>query len=251
MGKASGLGAGFYVSGNDLSGDTGSLSRIASGRGVLLTTGIDKSAPERVHAHRDGQVTWQAWFNPAAGQAHPVLSALPTADRIVSYCHRTAAVGDSWASMVAKQIIYDGNRGTDGSLTFAVDAQANGYGLEWGQALTAGIRTDSGATNGSSHDYGATIGQTTLGAQAYLHVFSFTGTDATVTIQDSTNDSAWATLVSFTEVATLGGSNTSERVATSASETVDRYLRVITTTSGGFSDLQFAVMVVKNETAVT
>ncbi|KKK57021.1 hypothetical protein LCGC14_3058670, partial [marine sediment metagenome] len=139
------------------------------------------------------------FFNDATDQAHPVLSALPTADRIVTYYHRTATIGDEAASLIGKQIDYDGTRGNDGSLTFTTQAVANGFGLEWGESLTVGKRTDSGATNGTALDYGATIGQTLFGAQAYLHVFAFTGTDATITIEDSTSDFAAVTLMSFTE----------------------------------------------------
>ena len=243
MAKSSGLGAGLFVSGNDLSGDVGQVNTISKPTGTLPLTGIDKSAMERAHAAKSGQINFTSWFNDAAGQAHPVLSALPTTNRLVTYCHRKTAVGDSAASMIGFQIGYDPNRGADGSLAITVDALANGFGLEWGQALTPGIRTDSGATNGASHDYGAAIGQTSFGAQAYLHVFSFTGTSATVTVEDSANDSTWATLATF---ATVTG-QTSERIATSTTETVDRYLRVAT--SGTFSDLQFWVQVVKNQSA--
>ena len=250
MPKTTGLGANLYVSGNDLSGDVGAVNTITASRALLPITGIDKSAPERLHGLRDGEVSFQAWFNPAAGQAHPVLSSLPTADRIVSYWHRATAVGDTAGSMVGKQIGYDPNRGQDGSLTIDTQALANGFGLDWGVSLTPGIRTDGGAVNGAVHDYGVTIGQTLFGMQAFLHVFSFTGTDATVTVEDSASDFAGATLASFTEVSVLGGSNTSERISTSRTGTVDRFVRVITTTSGGFSDLQFAVMLVKNETSV-
>jgi hypothetical protein len=38
-------------------------------------------------------------------------------------------------------------------------------------------------------------------------------------------------------------------VATANNATVPRYLRAITTTSGGFSNLQFAVVVVRNPVA--
>lgn len=246
MTKASGLGAGLFVSGNDISGDIGSLSSISSPTGTFEVTGIDKSAIERLHGLKDGQINFQSWFNDAAGQGYPVLSTLPTADRIVSYYHRTAAVGDPVASIIGKQIGYDPTRGADGSLSIETQALANGSGLEWCRSLTPGIRTDSAATNGATHDYGATIGQTLFGAQAYLHVFAFTGTDATITIQDSTDDLAWATLASFTEVSALGGANTSERIETSRTETVDRYVRVITTTTGGFTNLEFAVSFKKN-----
>lgn len=246
MSKQSGLGDNCYVGGYNLSGDVGSLGRIGGGSALLEVTGIDKSAFERIGGKRDGGFQFSAFFNDATGQAHPTLSALPTTDTVVTY-FRGTTLGNPAASVNAKQVGYDGTRAEDGMFTFDVTAEANGYGLEWGRSLTAGVRTDTGATNGSSIDYGAGIGQTTLGAQAYLQVFDFTGTDVTITVQDSTNDSVWANLVAFTQV-TSGP--TFERVATSATETVDRYLRVITTTTGGFSDLDFAVMVVKNETAV-
>ncbi len=250
MAKQTGLGDNLYIGGNDLSGDTGSLSAIGGGPGALDVTGIDKSAHERIGGDFDGRVLFSSWFNPSAGQAHLVLSALPTTDVLVSYLRGTT-LGNPAASILGKQINYDPTRGADGSLTIDIQTSANGFGLEWGRTLTGGKRTDSSATDGATLDFGATIGQTLFGAQAYLHVFAFTGTDATITIQDSTSDFAGVTLLTFTEVSALGGSNTSERIETaSRTETVDRYVRVITTTSGGFSDLVFAVQIVKNETSV-
>ncbi len=251
MAKSTGLGAGLFVSGNDLSGDVGEVSSINGGNTPLDVTGINKSAIERLGGPRDGGMAFSAFFNKASTQAHPVLSALPTADRVVTYYHRTTTIGDEVASLIGKQIDYDGTRGNDGSLTFTTQALANGFGLEWGESLTVGKRTDSGATSGGTLDYGATIAQTLFGAQAYLHVFAFTGTDCTITIEDSTSDFSAVTLMAFTEVSALGGANTSERIQTaSRTETVDRYVRVTTTTSSGFSNLVFAVQVVKNQTSV-
>jgi hypothetical protein len=251
MAKSTGLGAGLFVSGNDLSGDIGEVSGINGGNSPLVVTGIDKSGVERLGGPRDAALAFSAFFNDAATQAHPVLSALPTADRIVTYYHRTTTIGDEVASLIGKQIDYDPTRGNDGSLTITTQALANGSGLEWGESLTVGKRTDTGATVGATLDYGATVGQTLFGAQAYLHVFAFTGTDATVVIEDSTSDFAAVTLLTFTEVSALGGANTSERIETaSRTETVDRFLRVTTTTSGGFSNLVFAVQVTKNQTSV-
>lgn len=244
MARQSGLGDNIYVGGYDLSGDVGSLQRIGGGPAAMQLTGINASAIERIGGKRDGGIDFNSWFNDTAGQAHPVLSALPAADVIVSY-YRGNAIGNACANLTAKQINYDGTRAEDGSLKFAVNAAANSYGLEWGVQLTAGKRTDIGATNGSSLDQTA-IGQTLLGGQAYLQVFSFTGTDVTITIEDSTDDAAWATLASFTQVVSAP---TTERIATSSSETVDQYLRIATTTSGGFSSLVFAVGFSRNLTA--
>ena len=244
MSKQGGLGDNLYAAGYDLSGDVGSLSRIGGGPAPLDVTGINKSAPERIGGVRDGAIEFLAFFNDAAGQEHPRLSLLPTADQIVTYCRGTT-LGNAAAALVAKQINYDGSRGTDGSLTFTMQALANGFGLEWGTQLTAGKRTDTTATNGTGVDGGAA---SAFGLQAYLHVFSFTGTSVTVKIQESSDNGAgdaFADVVGGGFTAATGV--TSERIATSGALAVERYLRVVTT--GTFSSAVFAVMVARNATA--
>lgn len=247
MTKQSGLGDRLLVAGHNLSGDIGSLQRIAGGPAALDVTGIDKSAPERIGGLRDGGIEFQAWFNDAVGQAHPRLSSLPTTDQIVTYC-RGATLGNPAAAEVAKQINYDGARNTDGSFPLTVQALSNGFGLEWGRQLTAFLRTDSGATNGSSVDLGS-ASPGAFGLQAWLHVTAFTGTDVTIKIQESSDNGGgdpFADVVggAFT-VVTAGP--TSQRIATAAIN-VERYLRVVTTTSGGFSSATFAVMANRNDT---
>ncbi len=107
-------------------------------------------------------MSWKAFFNPAVGATHDKLSALPTADVHCMYMRGTT-LGNPAACQVSKQINYDGTRADSGEFTFAVEAQCNGFGLEWGQQLTAGKRTDTGATNGTSID---TAASAAFGAQA-------------------------------------------------------------------------------------
>lgn len=250
MTKESGLGAAFFVDGYDLSGDVGALSAIAGGLvGTQDVTGINKSAHERLGLLRDGRIEYTAFMNSSAGQAHPVLKTLPTADRIATYCHRTTLAAPA-ASVVAKQLNYDPTRAADGSLTIGVNKPASGYALEWGDLLTAGKRTDAGATNGTGVDFGT--GSTMFGAQFYLHVFSFTGTDATVKIQESSDNGSGDAFTDVTGGAftQITSAPTKERIATSSSQTVERYLRAVTVTTGGFSSLVFAVMAVRNDTSV-
>ena len=245
MAKQSGLGDAFFLAGYDLSGDLGSINT-SGGPAALEVTGIDKSAFERTGGLRTGGMSWQAWFNPAANQAHDRLSTLPTTDVIATY-FRGTTLGNQSANIVAKQLNYDGTRADDGSFTFAVEAQSNGYGVEWGRSLTAGKRTDTTATNGTSVDFGT--GSTTFGLQAYLHVFAFTGTSVTVSLEESSDNGTdpWTAVTGGAFTAATG--ITSQRIATAAGQTVERYLRVVTT--GTFTNAVFAVSVNRNSTATT
>ncbi|WP_377271926.1 hypothetical protein [Peterkaempfera sp. SMS 1(5)a] len=246
MAKQGGLGDNLYVAGVNLSGDIGALGNIGGGPASTQdVTGIDKSAFERIGLLRDGRIEYSAYFNPAlTGSAHAVLSALPTTDVILTYCRGTT-LGSPAACLNAKQANYDGTRGQDGSFTFAVQAQANGYGLEWGNLLTAGLRTDGAATNGTSFDTAAAL---SFGAQAYLQVSAFTGTDATVKIQDSADNTTFADVagLSFTQITAAPGA---QRIAVANTTTIRRYVRAVTATTGGFTVLTFAVVINKNTIA--
>lgn len=253
MAKTTGLGAAFYASGYDLGGDIQSVPRIGGGPSPIDVTDITQSAHSRLGGKRDGGINLVVYFDPATvangdpyNGAHLVYGALPTTDTLATYFH-APAIGSIAASCNAKQIGYNPTRGTDGSLTVAVDSQANGYGLEWGVQLTAGKRTDTTPTAGTSYDQ--TTVSTSFGWQAYLHVFSVTGTSVTVTVEDSADNLTFAPLTggAFTAVAAPGPGW--QRLAGASNATVRRYVR--TTTTGTFTNAAFAVMFVRNLTAVT
>lgn len=244
MAKQSGLGDNFYVGSYNVSGDIAAIGTVGGSVGVLDKTGIDKFAYERIGGLRTGVMEFTTHFNKAAGQEHIALRSLPYTDVILSY-FRGTTLGNPVASMVAKQINYDGTRSDDGDLKFAVSAQSNGYGLEWGRSLTAGLRTDTTATNGTSID---TTASASFGGQAYLHVTAFTGTDVTIKIQDSADNASFADVTSFTFGSITG--TTSARIALGSTDTIRRYIRVVTVTTGGFTSVTFAVNCVKN-TATT
>ncbi|MEC3993999.1 hypothetical protein VSR01_10760 [Actinacidiphila sp. DG2A-62] len=243
MSKQSGLGDRFLIDGHNLSGDINSPA-LAGGPAALVVTGVDKGAPERIGGVRDGSLGWTAFFNPGeeADAAHAVLSALPQADVHCMYLH-TVTLGRPAACLVAKQIGYDGNRGDDGAFTFAVQAQANGYGLEWGVQLTPGMRTDTAATDGDSVDLTAAGA---FGLQAYLQVLAVTGTSVTVKLQQSSDNGvadAWADVTGGAfAAATEPGV---QRLQTARGQAVERYLRAVTT--GTFTEAVFAVVVARNE----
>jgi hypothetical protein len=245
--KTSGLGDNLYLGGYDLSGDVQSLSKISGGPAPLDVTSINESAYERIGGLRSGSIDMTTFFNPgvAANAAHTVLSALPTGDVTLTYARGTT-LGNPAACMVARQLNYDGTRATGGMFTFAVAAQNDGFGLEWGTLLTAGLRTDTAATNGTSVDFTAA---TSFGFQAYLQLTAFTGTDVTVKLQDSADNSSFADLASgaFTQITT--GTPQTQRIAVGGVATVRRYVRAATVTTGGVTSVTFAVVLVKNQTA--
>jgi hypothetical protein len=243
MAKRSGMGMGLYIGGVAVSNDIGSIPQINSPRGVIDVTGIDKLAFERLLTHKDGNVNVAAHWNPAL--EHTLFRTLPRTDTMCTL-HLGDTIGAPAASLVAKQLNYDGTRNQDGSFPFAVNLQANGYGLEWGEMHTAGIDTDTTGTNGSSLDSGAAT--TNFGLQAYLHVFAFTGTSVTVKIQGSSDNGAGDAFADITG-ATFAAANGVgwQRIETGRTQAVERYTRVVTT--GTFTNAQFAVMIVRNQVA--
>ncbi len=235
----------LFLDGYDLSGSANAISRIGGGPAALDIPGIINQAMRRTGGRRDGSLDFTTWFDTATGEEHDALKGLPTTDRVASYFHGST-LGDICASLVNKQANYDGDRGDDGSLSFKAENPANAYGLEWGFQLTAGKRTDTAAANGTGVDFAAS---TDFGARFFLHVFSFTGTSVTVKIQESSDNGgadSWADVTGGGFTAATG--RTAQRIATSATQTVERYLRCVTT--GTFSSAVFAVQATKLGVAV-
>lgn len=150
MAKSSGLGDQLLVGGNIVGGDVQSYN-LASPIALIDSTDITQSAHSRITGLRDASGSLNVFFDPASGAAHDVFKALPTADTQLMLL-RPAGIGNDAACLNAKQIGYDPTRSNTGELMFKVDAQANGFGLEWGDQLTPGVRTDTTATNGATFD---------------------------------------------------------------------------------------------------
>jgi hypothetical protein len=238
-GKTTGLGDQFLFGGYLIGGDIQQLT-VNGGPNLLDVTDITQSAHSRLGGLRSGAMSLTAYSDPAAGMEHAAFSPLSRSDVIASYL-RGQAIGNPVACCSALQLNYDPTRGADGSLTEKIDLQSDAYGLEWGEQLTAGLRTDTTATDGATQEDAAASSN---GAQAYLQAVSLTGSTVTVTIQHSSNGSSWSTLVAFTAVTSAPQA---QRVTVAGS--VDQYLRAIT--SGTFTSFSFAVALIRNQVAVS
>jgi len=234
MAKKSGLGEQIFVNGYDLSGDVAAIDNAGSPRELLDTTALNSSGHERVMGLSDGNIGVSSWFNDATEQEHEAFKSLPTTDRIVTWVFG-ATRGDVAASLVSKQINYDGSRGTDGSLSFTIDTQAaSGVPLEWCNTLTTGKESHSSAAVSTSRDDGATTGYGLVGILSVADVDSGT---VTVSIQQSSDNVTFETILSFVAVS-AAAAPTAQRLPLSGA--ILRYLRVSTT--GTFSNCDFCMV---------
>ena len=245
MTKSTGLGMRFLVGGYDISGTTAAFDTIRGGSATWDINDITQSAMARTGLARTGGIEVTTFYTgDAAGEAHERLSAMPTDD--VHVMVMTAqTLGAPVLAAVGKQVTYDMSRPSDGSLLCKTTVESTDYGVEWGDLLTAGMRTDTAATNGSSVDFGAAG---TNGLQMWLQATDFTGTSITLKLQQSSDNGgadAWADLAgaAFTAVS---ADNVTQRVAIAGN--VERYLRLVST--GTFTTATFAVGVTVNATAV-
>lgn len=112
-----------------------------------------------------------------------------------------------------------------------VASSFTGYGkLELVESIhPLGAETSTG--NGTALDGSASSAS---GGAVWVHCTAFTGTSITLTVEDSADNSSFATIATFTAI-TAGGS--SERIAIAG--TIRRYVRVVR--SGTFTSATFSV----------
>lgn len=254
MAKTSGLGMSFFVDGHEIAGDVQTFT-VRGGPAVHELTGVDVYAYVRQGGRRDGTIDATTYWNPGDLDfatplvdtgSHYLLREVGLTDKIVTAWHTQTT---DCASLIGLQGSYSPTEAADASLTSTLDVRSNGYGLEWGDQLTAGKVTRTGVGAQTSVDF---TGATAFGAQAYLHVFDFDGTDATISVQSSSDNGAGDAFANVTGLVfdSITTGPQAQRKQTARDAAIERYLRVSTATTGGFTTITFAVMVVKNTTLV-
>ncbi|MCP2248737.1 hypothetical protein [Lentzea aerocolonigenes] len=244
MTERTGLGFRFFADGYEISGGINAIDEIGGGAAPLDYTAINQNAMDRRLGIRNGRMGLKSFLDGDPDTAHDRLSAMSQSNQILTAL-AGSTLGDPAACLQAKQANYDATRPQDGSFLFTTQAQSSSTPLEWQELLTAGLRTDTAATNGTGVDFAAA---TNFGLQAFLQVTEFTGTDVTVKLQQSSDNGAtdaWADVVggSFAQITT---DPQAQRIQTARNLAVERYLRVVTVTTGGFTSLSFVCTVAKN-----
>ena len=180
----------------------------------------------------------EGMFDDASNTTHDALKSVAsgsTASVVTVALGNNAAptVGDPAFCMQCQQLEYNSTPDLNGMIGVSATFKAGtDQVVEWANLLADTTVTANGQQ--SSYDHGA---QTTNGGVGYLHITDTSAADTiAVLIEDSANDSTWATLIAFT---IDGTSADAERVAVSG--TVDRYVRASYTVTG--SAISFPIVV--------
>lgn len=172
---------------------------------------------------RSGSLSVGGIFDSAAGLSDAVLRAALAAasPSVVSIAPAGFGVGQlvEVISPYETSYVIDAEHGT-GPVPVQAEFVPNGL-IDLGVSLHDAT-AETGVMNGTTVDESA---QTTSGWVAHLHVSAFTGTNATLKLQDSADGAVWADLTggAFTLVTGV----TKERLTGAATATVRRYVRVI------------------------
>jgi hypothetical protein len=177
-----------------------------------------------------GKISVQGVWNSATDASDEEIVATDTAENVISASPQGfTAIGDRVHMVNGLLDDYQPRTAVNDAVRFSsgYEATAGAYG---GVVLHHNNQ-ESSTGNFASNDYGS--GPTTNGGTAFLHVLEFNGTTATVTVEDSANDSTFGSLVAFTAATGL----TSEKVTVAGD--VERYVRV--NLAGTFTTITFVV----------
>ena len=175
---------------------------------------------------RDGTASLEGFFDADSGEVDAVMGPLiGTGSDVLTVLPEGDANSNTGYGMLCHMGTYNIPGEVAGIVGVSLEFEADGGGdrITVAHALSA----ENSTGNGSSIDAGSSSSN---GGAAFLHVTAGTGFGTVdVDLEDSSDDSTFSTLASFTQVSSA---NTSERITFTG--TVERYVRVaftLTTTS--------------------
>lgn len=230
----------MYVNGYDLSGDARTFSTIEDSFAEADMTGWSESVFNFLAEQRRMTAVrgFQALANDTASSgAYSVLNSPGNTSMVLAMCFGGGgepAVPDPAYFMAGLQVADPvGFDGASVAITadFLPDQQQLADGSNpWGYVLRGPTTLSAtlAASSTTSVDFGSVVGSTTNGWHALLQVISTASGNFAFKIRDSTDDTAWADLGSFS----LDGSAIATEYITGTTQ-VDRYVAFDATRTGG------------------
>lgn len=178
---------------------------------------------------KDATVSLSGFFDGSASAVDSVLATAIGGTRVLTLSE--AGVGTIGNRALVGQAIhtsYQVSAPVGDAVTISAEAQVTG-GMASGVVL-ADLTARTAAGNTTAVDNAASSAN---GAMANVHLTAFTGTNITVKVQHSADNSTWVDLITFTQLTAAGSENKT------VTGTVNRYLRV--NLSGTFTSATLAV----------
>jgi len=190
----------------------------------------------------DASLTVEGFFSDATGETHDALKSIASGSTtsIVTVAYGSNAVptlGDPAACLSAQQLEYTSTPDLNGAIAINASFKpGRSQAVDFGKLLADETATANGNT--SSIDDSSS---SSAGAVGYFHIAALSAGDTiTINIQDSTDDAAWADLVTCT---LDGTAIDGERVAVAGN--VDRYVRAEWVVTGAAISFPIAVSFVR------
>jgi hypothetical protein len=242
-GKRAGKWARIFVDGYDLAVKISDIGPLALTYDEIEVSGYTQDK-NYLAGQGDSPLTFQGYLDDTDNSTHEAFSTMASGDnpQVVTVAlgnNAAPAIGDPTASIRANQLDYTSTTTRSGAIVFsaALKPGPDLPVLEWGVLLLDATVTADGS--GTSVNNG---GATTAGGSAYLHITGLSAGDTiAVTIEDSANNSTWATIGTFTlDGSALGG----ERIAIAG--TIRQYTRATYDVTGAGVSFPLAVALHRN-----
>jgi hypothetical protein len=203
---------------------------------AVNTTTFGRDDKVYIAGIEEGSISIQGLWDGSADVVDEELDAAIGAESVITVAPQgLATVGNRTIMLKGENVSYQ----IRGTVTDAVRIVAGGTadgGVRFGVLLQP-LEAETTTFDGTSVNNGAS---SAFGGVGHIHVTAFSGTNATVKIQDSPNDSAWADLITFTSITGV----VTERL--SVSGTVDQYVRFAITTDN-FTSMTIACSFARNK----
>jgi len=178
---------------------------------------------------KDATVSLSGFFDGATSAVDEVLAAAIGGTKVLTLAEAgVATIGNRALVGQAINTSYQVSTPVGDAVTISAEAQVTG-GMSSGVVL-ADLSARTATGNTTSVDNAAS---STNGLMANVHLTAFTGTNVTVKVQHSADNSTWVDLITFTQLTAAGAENKT------VTGTVNRYLRV--NLSGTFTSTTLAV----------
>lgn len=225
-----GIGSKLYLSGFDISAFFKSYN-IQGQKGTAETSTLADTFQQFVSGLGGANVTLDGFYDNSAGGAVVLLeAAFGSTVKVFTVYPQGATLGKLGYGQSGFATSLDAQADIGSAVSINGSLLSN-TGFDMGVSLITPASITS-AGNGTSIDQAAA---TANGARAYLHVTAFSGTDATIVVADSADDSSFATIGTFTQITAV---NAAQRIAISGA--VRRYVRY--TISGTFTSVTFTLL---------